>query len=218
MVLGGFAVSGHRQNEIEDHIADIRDRGKIRSEFHWKEYRGGERAKAYEELVNFGFDLVKNRHAALHVIIADFREFDHKREPKQTRDTSINKIYWQLCLHRLAKFYGRSRAIHIRLDAGNDCSDICEMRNQLCAKAFNTYKTLPNCVRTIEPMDSVKSGLVQMSDVFVGGIASKMNGNPAETAKGKLAEYIRTKSGLHSWSLETPTKARFLTVWNHKGM
>jgi len=216
MVLGGLAVSGHRQQEIEDKIADIRERGGIRREFHWKEYSGGEKEAAYHELIKYTFNLVVKKHAALHVIISDFRKFDHKREDGQTRDTSINKIYWNLCEHRLASFYGQKRAIHIRLDAGNDCSDICNMRAQLCATAFKKHNAKPNCIRTIEPMDSQASGLIQAADVLVGGIASQMNQNRADTPKGRLAEFIRRSSGQHSWSAPTPRKARFLTVWHFK--
>ncbi|MEM7470254.1 MAG: DUF3800 domain-containing protein [Pseudomonadota bacterium] len=216
MVLGGLAVAGHRLAEIETQIADIRERGRIRSEFHWKEYRGGSKQKSYEELCRFGFGLVNTKKAALHVMVADFRKFDHKREEGQTRDTSINKLYWLLCLHRLAKFYGEKRAIHIRLDSGDDCSHICTMRNQLSAAAFRKFKARPNCIRSIEPMSSEKSGLIQLSDVLLGGIASQLNGNRGDTCKGKLAEYIRKTSGRHSWSTSTPAKHRFLTVWHYQ--
>lgn len=151
------------------------------------------------------------------MIAADFRKFDHKRENNQTRDTNINKIYWLLCLHRLAKFYGKQRAIHIRLDAGDDCSNICEMKNQLSAAAFKKFDARPNCVRTIEPMSSEKSGLIQLSDVLIGGIASQLNNNRADTSKGQLAEYIRKTSGRASWSTSTPGSHRFLTVCNYNG-
>ncbi|NKX40717.1 DUF3800 domain-containing protein [Rhodobacteraceae bacterium R_SAG2] len=214
MVLGGLAVAGHRIAELEDQIADIRDRGGIRSEFHWKDYRGGVKQKAYEELCSFGFELINTKKAALHIMAANFSAFDHRRQEGQTRDTSINKLYWQLCLHRLAKLYGKNRAIHIRLDAGDDCTHICAMRNQLSAAAFKKYNTRPNCIRSIEPMSSHKSGLIQLSDVLLGGIASQLNKNRADTSKGKLAEFIRKASGRHSWSTSTPADHRFLTIWH----
>jgi hypothetical protein len=51
MVAGGLAVAGNRIAEIEDAIATIRADAGIRSEFHWSEYRGGRKRKAYEDLV-----------------------------------------------------------------------------------------------------------------------------------------------------------------------
>lgn len=219
MVAGGFAVAGVRMAEIEDQIASIREDGGIKSEFHWSAYRGGPRKAAYERLVQYGFDLINKRKAALHVIVTPFKGYNHKARQGETRDTSINRMYWQLCLHRLAAFYGQRRLIHIRLDAGNDSSDICKMRNELCAAAFKhpKYKARPNCIRSIEPINSENSGIVQLADVIIGGIAAKQNQVAHKSAKGELADFILRSSGRHTWSVGTPMNARFLTVWHFEG-
>lgn len=220
MVAGGFAVAGSRIGEINDHIEGIRRSAGMKSEFHWSEYRGGHRKeKAYKDLVDYGFKLVSEQKAALHVIIAKFDGYDHRRDGGQNRDTSVNRMYYQLCLHRLAKFYGHARAIHVRLDAGNDSEDICNMRNELCADAYKKFRAhpacRPNCVRTIQPMSSRSANIIQMADVIIGGIAAKRNGMVHTTAKGPLADYILKSSGRPSWDRNTPISARRLTVWNH---
>lgn len=216
MVAGGLAVSGNRISEVESKIAALRQEAGIKSEFHWAAYRGGEKRQAYEALVDYAFELVRNRHAALHVIIPKFEGYNHKAIPGENKDTSINRMYFQLLLHRVARFYGKKRAIHVRLDAGNDSADICEMRNQLCAQAFDRYGAHPNCVRTIEPVCSMNSGVVQMADVLVGAIAAKRNDIEHTSPKGALANYVLKASGRSRWHHDTPFWARFLTVWNHK--
>ena len=215
MVLGGFAVAGNRIAEIEDRIATLREDAGIRSEFHWSEYRGGAKRAGYEAPVRYGFDLVNKKKAHFHVLIVPFKNHNHRAVKGENRDTSINRMYYQLFLHRLARFYGRARAIHIRLDAGNDCRDICELRNQLCADAYKKYQTRPNCVRSIEPVNSDNSGLIQMADVMLGGIAAKQNQLQHTSPKGELASLILQASGRHSWSVSTPKNARSLTVWHH---
>ena len=215
MVAGGFAISGNRINEIEDAIATLREDAGIKSEFHWSSYRGGNRKDGYEKLVKYAFDLVNQRKAALHIIIAKFEGYDHRRDVGDTKDTSINRMYFQLILHRVAKFYGQKRAIHVRLDAGNDSQDICAMRNQLCAKAYGQYNTRPNCVRSIEPVNSMRVGIVQMADVIVGAIAAKRNKVVHTSPKGDLADFVLRASGRHSWDGDTAANARFLTVWQH---
>lgn len=217
MVAGGFAIAGSRIAEVERRIAELRDAAGIRSEFHWADYRGGGRRAAYEALVDYAFSLVRNQHAALHVIISPFKGYNHRAKENENRDTSVNRMYYQLCLHRLANYYGGLRAIHVRLDSGNDSADICALRNQLCAAAYKAYQTKPNCVRSIEPVNSLKVGAVQMADVLMGAIAAKQNNVAHTSAKGELASYVLQKSGLQSWADETPKDSRLLTVWHFKG-
>lgn len=216
MVAGGFAVAGNRIAEIEDQIATLREDAGMTSEFHWSAYRGGHKRGAYESLITYAFDLINKRKAALHIIVVRFKGYDHKARTGENKDTSINRMYYQLFLHRIARFYGRTRAIHIRLDAGNDCADICNMRNQLCASAYRTYQTRPNCVRSIEPVNSEIVGIVQMADVILGAVAAKQNGVQHTSPKGDLADFILRASGRHTWSTSTPSSARFFTVWHHQ--
>jgi len=215
MVAGGFAVSGNRINEIEDRIAELRDDAGIKSEFHWADYRGGYKQRAYENLVKYAFELVNTRKAALHIIIAKFEGYNHKFKNGDNRDTSVNRMYYQLLLHRLASFYGKRRKIHVRLDAGNDSKDICGLRAQLCASAYKTYATMPNCFRSIEPVCSANVGIVQMADVIMGAVSAKRNGVQHTSAKGSLADFVLKASGRHSWATDTAFNARFLTVWHH---
>ncbi|WP_299296458.1 hypothetical protein [uncultured Erythrobacter sp.] len=217
MVAGGFAVSGKRVAEIEANIATLRESANI-SEFHWSEYRGGDRRDAYHELVKYGYQLVRQGHAELHIIISRFKGYNHKRVAGENKDTSVNRMYWLLGLHRLADYYGHDRTIHMRLDHGNDSKDICNMRNELCAAAYNEYDTRPNCIRSITPVCSSKSGIVQMADVIVGGVAAKRNGviHSPKTEKGPLADFIHKESGHTAWDRDTYKGARGLTVWNHK--
>jgi hypothetical protein len=216
MVAGGFAVSGHRLAEIEAHITALRESAGIQSEFHWAAYRGGNKRAAYEELVDYAFGLVRAKHAALHIIIAKFGGYDHNATPGENKATSVNRMYFQLLLHRVARYYGKKRAIHVRLDSGNDSADICDMRNQLCAEVYSRYGARPNCVRSIEPVCSVKAPIVQMADVIVGAIAAKRNKVEHSSAKGPLADYVLKASGRRSWDSNTLFYARFFTVWNHQ--
>lgn len=217
MVAGGFAVAGVRISEVEDEIAFLRDDAGIKSEFHWSDYRGGAKRDAYEKLVKYGFSLINQRRAALHIIVAKFDGYDHKARSGEGRETSVNRMYYQLLLHRLAQYYGQSRAIHVRLDRGNDSKDICQMRNQVCADAYRKYNTRPNCIRSIEPVQSHHSGIVQLADVIVGAIAAKRNSVVHASAKGDLADYILKASGRTTWSGNTPKDSYFLTLWDFAG-
>ncbi len=78
---------------------------------------------------------MKTRQAALHIIIAKFKGYPHKAKPGDTKDTSVNRMYYQLLLHRVARFYGPHCAIRVRLNSGADCKDICTLRGAgLCRR------------------------------------------------------------------------------------
>lgn len=217
MVAGGFAVRGSRIAEINERIDAIRSDANMTSEFHWSEYRGGDRKGAYEALARYAFELVSKRHAALHMIIAKFKGYPHKRKEGENKDTSVNRMYYQLCLHRVARFYGSSCAIRVRLDSGDDCKDVCSLRGAICADAYKTYKTRSNCIREIEPVCSSKANIVQMADVVLGAVASRRNNvTYSKPAKGDLATYVQELSGHPDWAVDTAKSARFLTVWNHQ--
>lgn len=228
MVLGGFVVGNAEVHAINAQIEAIRIEAGMSSEFHWSDFRGGARkTKAYQSIVDLGFGLTRGPkpRGALHVMIAKFHGYDHRRGGNQNRDTSINRMYFQLCVHRLARLYGHARAIHVRLDAGNDSADITRMRNEICAEAYRASRTEhtrwanecpPNCIRSIQAMDSKSSNIIQMADVILGGIAAKRNGVVHRSAKGQLADYIQQASGFRDWSKNTPLNAKFFTVWNHK--
>ncbi|WFL76132.1 hypothetical protein P7228_08965 [Altererythrobacter arenosus] len=216
MVAGGFAVSAPRIQEIEATIASLRELigGK---EFHWADYKGGPSRAAYSVLVQYAFELVHNGHAAFHAIITPFKGYRHKRSPGENKDTSVNRMYFQLLLHRPARFYGPKRDIHVRLDAGADSQDICRMRNELCATAYEKYRTRPNCIKSLQSYPSHQSGIIQMADVVLGGIAAKRNGIKHTTEKAALADLIQKKSKHPAWEIDTGRNARNLTIWNFKG-
>ena len=228
MVAGGFVVGGADISKIEAEIDAIRNAADMQSEFHWSDYRGGRRKeKAYKALIDLGFELTRggNVRGAFHAIIAKFDGYDHRRGGGENRDTSVNRMYYQLCLHRLSRFYGHARQIHVRLDAGNDSEDIAKMRNEVCADAYKTsrnpmakwkHECQPNCIRSIIAMNSKSSILIQMADVILGGIAAKRNEVEHTSAKGDLADYILEASGHSGWATDTHFNARLFTVWNHK--
>ncbi len=216
MVSGGFALMGHRVAEVERAIATFREDAGIRSEFHWQAYRGGARRAAYERLVDYAFDLIKSNNAHLHIAIARFKGCSEDPHARIAKDTRVNKIYYQLLVHRVARLYGSDTAIHGIFDSGDDCSEIVGKRNQVCATAYRSYKTKPNCVRTLEPMDSIRSGIIQMADVIVGGIGASRNERSKTSPKGELARYIHAASGHQDWSVDTERQAKRFTVWNLK--
>jgi len=223
MVVGGFAVGGQNINRIESKISALRESAGIKSEFHWKSYKGGRRKKAYFELVNFAFKLVRNKNIAFHVMLVPFKGVDHKSgfdrkknaSANARKDETINKMYIELLLHKVAKFYGNSRSIQVILDKGDDASDILKRSGYISSQAYKKWNVRPNSIRSIKAMDSKDSSIIQMADVIVGGIAASRNERKLKQSKSELRDHILHSSGRESWRISTSKNEGFLTVWNH---
>ena len=214
-VVGGVAIRKNRLDDINTQIQSIKDNAGISGELKWSSYRGGAKRDAYKSVVDTFFDLIDRKHMAFHCIIAHFSEFTHKwREEPGSPERSVNRLYYQLSLHRVCRYYGKSCAIYIYPDHGNDSKEFITFREPLCADAFLRYSTKPNSVRSIMPLDSQHHSVLQAVDVIVGGIAASRNGRISAQHKVELAKHILAKSGRPDWSTDTPMSARFLTVWN----
>jgi hypothetical protein len=186
----------------------------------WTKYKGGGRRAAYESLVDLAFLLIKEKQAAFHTIICHFDSFDHKREEADaSRETSVNRMYYQLVVHRICRYYGKKCAIHVYPDHGNDSADLPTFRTRMCASAYKKHSTKPNCVRDIQPQRSEAHGILQMVDVLIGAIAAKRNGRVLVRHKAELSDYVLAKSGHRDWAADTSNwwASSFFTIWNFKG-
>lgn len=216
MVAGGILIRQERYHEIEAKIQEIKKAAGIVGEMKWTKYRGGAKQAAYESLVDFAFLLLKEKQAAFHLIIAHFGNFDHKREPDANRETSVNRMYYQLAVHRLCRKYGKTCAIHIYPDHGDDSADLPKFRTRMCASGYTKHGAKPNCIRDIQPQCSKKHNTLQMVDVLIGAIAAKRNNRTLVLHKASLADYVLAKSGHQDWAKDTSRLASFFTVWNFK--
>lgn len=214
MVAGGIAIRETHYDEITSAILKIKQDGGISGEMKWSEYRGGSRRAGYEAAVDLLFLLVEQNLAHFHCIISNFAAFNH-RQHQGTPEVSVNRMYFQLGLHRLGQFYGKQCAIHIYPDYGNDSRELPNFRGVMCAYAYRTYGARPNCIRQVKAKDSSAEPILQMVDVVVGGIAAKRENRQLVAERAALADYILTKSGRPDWSTDTTANASHrLTVWN----
>lgn len=216
MVVGGAALRQDRVKEINNTIDALKAKVGAVGELKWKKYRGGNRRALHEGLVDYSALLIREQQMHLHFVVCRFSEFDHKISGPGTPEKSVNRMYFQLFLHRVCRFYGKSCAIYAFPDAGNDSSEIVGFREVVCARAYNTHKTRPNCLRSIQPQDSRLHPIMQMVDVLVGAVAAKRENRALSDHKAALADYVQAKLHPEGWQTDTARDARALTVWNFR--
>ena len=215
MVAGALAFRQSRYAEFEATAQAIKSVHGITREMKWSDYRGGPKRPAYEAMIDLLFTLTENKQAAFHCLIAKFDEFTHRLNPGDTSDTSANRMYFQLFLHRVCRLYGPRCKIYIYPDVGNDSRDIPKYRDGLCAAAYRRFSAAPNCIRSISPQDSKTHNTMQIVDIVIGGIAAKCNAI-AGGHKAALADYILTRAGRKTWAVDSSRHEKYMTVWNFR--
>ena len=219
MVAAGVALRLSRYRDLAQSIQDIKDAAKIESEIKWASYKGGGRKIAYKGIIDLFYSLIQQDQIHFHCIIAEFGKFQHKAFSGGSPETSANRMYYQLLVHRVLRFYSRKAWIYIYPDMGGDCKDLEKFHGSMMNKAHIRYR-VPHRLVCIEARDSELCNVVQMVDLIAGGIAYARNKREQQSKDGahkaELAAYILKSSKLSSWSVDTAHNERKFTVWNFR--
>ena len=219
MVVGGIVIPRDNFPQLVADIKEIRRAHDIRDgkEIKWNDMRN-HRVPAYETYVDYFFDLLSADRVHYHTIVFDNHTLDRVTYPNATTDSVLSRMYYQLMLHRCVRFYGRAYNLHMRPDRADAPQELPNLRAGLNSEAMRRYEIDSAPVRSIEPRDSKDEHLLQINDIILGGIAHHRNGRHANARcsrhKKHLAAYILGKTGLSSYAMNTPYRARQFTVWN----
>jgi hypothetical protein len=196
MVAGGVAYQPSRYADISAAIQGIKNAANIKSEVKWAKFRGGERTRAYEGIVDLFFSLIEQNQVHFHCIIAEFGEFSHGAFEGESPESSVNRMYYQLLVYRVCRYYAPKCYIWVYPDQGNDSRELLSRSGAINLAANKTYRVEHRLV-SIEQSDSARCNVLQMVDVIIGGIAHLRNFPAASGGggyKAALARYILKKS------------------------
>ena len=134
-------------------------------------------------------------------------------------ESSVNRIYFQLLVHRVCRNYAKKCYIFAYPDQGKDSGNLRKFHGHINLTAQRRYG-VEHRLAEIEQADSSRCNLIQMVDIIIGGIAHLRN-FPAghETGanhKFELAKYILERSKHPDWKRDTARHARRFTVWNFR--
>lgn len=139
--------------------------------------------------------------------------YDHKLSGPRRKSDTVSKAYYNLIVHRAARFYGRSSDLHIRPDDGDCTARLHRFIGNMNSYAAKRYATDPNCIRSIHCRESKATHHLQLLDVTLGAMAAIRNERQLGPAKRDLAEYIQ-----ELWdcdlTVSSPSAHRRFSVWN----
>lgn len=214
---GGLAIRADKAERIVTDIHAINEAFGVRSEVKWSRAKRRRNCfhKAYIQLLA---SLVREKIAHFHVRFIPFDEYDHRSSGDRLETDTISKSYYQLLLHRAARYYGSRCRIHARMDDGECTSHLPRMIGALNRDAMTKFNLESAPFATIEPRNSCNEPLLQLLDVSLGALTSLRNGYPGtdhlSQHKSELALLAATQFNVTDVSVSTPISQKVFSVWN----
>jgi hypothetical protein len=133
---------------------------------------------------------------------------------------TISKQFYQLLLHRAARYYGDRCKIMIRPDKGDCTSYLPQIMDGLNHESQAKFKLLFEPFINIEPRESQDEPILQLLDVTIGALCAAKNGTHLSGALGSykcgLVEYALLKLCHRHINESTPMTERKISLWSVK--
>jgi len=223
MVYGGIIVADNNLPRIEREIANWRITHKMHRELKWVKV-SKKKYSEYRSLMDLFFSLASHgRLLHFKAFIVDTRAAEYRVFSRGDNELGFYKFYYQFLLRYFAVFPHRH---HCGMDVIIDDRDVRRdhlsvlhiVLNHGIKKMFNVTNDL---VKSVEPITSHESNILQVADVLMGAVGFHNNGRhlrPAAKHKVDLAAYIATRGALRDLTQETPyTKTYFKIARWHWG-
>jgi len=222
MALGGVIVDDDKIKTFNGTLQKFKDDNGISAELKWQKV-----SKSFlEKYIGFTshlFALTNTNTAHFRCIIIDTHQINHKKYNQNDKELGFYKFYYQLLLNCFIVpelESNKSIEFHIRLDYRTTKYSLTDLKDILNAGIKKKVKVDNNVVKSLEPMDSQKSPVLQINDVILGAIGYQKNGfhllEGASLPKLGLANYIAESAGVESLANNTPFGVNRFKIWNFK--
>jgi hypothetical protein len=149
----GVAGLAMRPARVKDVIADIHTINKdygVTSEVKWSTAKA-RREDIYKAYIDFLFALISTNSAHLHIHFVPMCKYAHNISGSRHYVDTISKQFYQLFLHRAARYYGATCKIMIRPDKGDCTSYLPNIMDGLNHESQSTFRLLFEPFTNIEP-------------------------------------------------------------------
>ena len=219
MLFSGICVFQHSIDDVEDLIKKFKDKNNMHKELKWQKVSKN-KIEEYKRFVDLFFDLLCFGKISFKCLIIDTHRLNNKTYNNNSKLLGFYKMYYQLFW-----WFGREYLLtdHTKFILHPDkikskysLNELKEILNKRIRKYFKINGITP--YKSIEPLDSKKSLILQLNDIILGGIGYSKNGylqlEKSSKAKKELCNYILKKSKLNSLDLNTPFKEKIFCIWN----
>lgn len=219
MVLAGIILDRSEVHSFEETMVGFRRETRMTAELKWGRVSNA-KLPEYRRYIDYFFALNDTDRLHFVTMILDTAQFDHRTYNQGDRELGFYKFYYQLLLHGFGRYCTNpgSEAIHVFLDYRTSSYKLSELRRFLNIGMRKKTGKWNDVFLTVEPRDSKKTELLQMTDLLAGAIGYQKNGYHllagANSAKVALSEYIAKKAGCSDLCSDTPFRQQRFRIWN----
>ena len=222
MVLGGLLMPASNVEEFETTMRKFRDETKMFAELKWSKITN-QKYDQYKRFVEYFFALSNTDKLHFHSLIIDNHQVNHKKFNYGNKELGFYKFYYQLLLHCFGCQYCRAQEddkFIIHMDRRNTTYRLDTLKDVLNNGIRKKIGITTNPFRSIEPLDSKESEIIQMNDIILGAIGFQKNGYEllagTRQAKKDLAAFIAQQAGLRDLKEDTKRSNQRFTIWNFR--
>lgn len=219
MIIGGIAVRSGRDEDIRREVKKVflKHNHALEKEIKWSKFRRHQLAM-YEELVEVFFSFLYRQLLHYHVLIFDTHKIDRRNYQGASKDGVLNRMYYQIFLHRCLRNYGRKCDIWLFPDQSHSLIELPTFRDTLNSEANRKFSCEDYPVRNVQLVSSDEEQIMQLNDIIVGAIGFIKNQRYARSQvaahKLKVAEMVRHSFNVDNYDFNTRFGERIFTLWN----
>jgi hypothetical protein len=219
MAVGALAVAPTRAMQIADDLIRIKTACGLSesSEVKWSSCKKRNDCP-HTKYLDYMFQAITNNYLHLHIRLSPFNQYDHGASGERGKTDTISKSFYQLLLHRAARYYGQKCRIYVRSDSGDCTSLLPSIKDGLNRDACAKFKLPHGPFADIAPRDSKREPLLQLLDVSLGAVAAGRNfkhqNGLLSPRKQALVQAAFRMGAIHDITKSHPIEERAFNIWN----
>lgn len=224
MILGGIIINSKYLATFNDTMKNFRVQYNMNSELKWTKVSRS-KLEEYKKFIDHFFALNDTDYLHFHCLILDTHQINHKKYNNGNADLGFYKFYYQLLLHSFGRNYcaissGKAESLVVCLDEKSSKYSLSELKRVLNNGINKKHGISTNPFKSVEPLDSKRSDVMQIADIIMGAIGYQKNGfhllSNSSEAKKELANYIAKKVGVETLGNNSSYHVVRFKTWNFK--
>lgn len=219
MVFGGIMIPREKAEELSISVKKWRTRANMTAELKWKKVTSN-KYQHYREYVDGVLNRVKKQEMAFRSVVLRHSDMDCRRFHGGNQELQFYKFMFQFLYNSFVRFLYEGDKVVIFVDERTTDYSLDDLKRVLNRRACRHKGWTDGPFRSVQPVVSHDSELMQMNDVLMGAVAHQNNRGEdvpgRRQSKVDLAQHIAKAAGLSNLRVQTPVSMSHFGIWQFK--